>query len=59
MEAMKGCLARYSWIKEIEFREELPLTKVGKVAYRELEREEEERARATGQGGSSPAEAVA
>ena len=56
---MKGCLARYSWIKEIEFREELPLTKVGKVAYRELEREEEERARATGQGGSSPAEAVA
>lgn len=32
-------LARYSWPYEYEFREELPKTLVGKVNYKELERE--------------------
>ena len=34
-------IARYSMPYEIEYRETLPTTKVGKIAYRELEREEE------------------
>ena len=34
-------LARYAWPSELEFREELPKTLVGKVAYRQLEQEEE------------------
>ena len=34
-------IARYSMPYEIEYRETLPTTKVGKVAYRELEKEEE------------------
>lgn len=33
-------LARYSWIYEYEFREELPKTLVGKIAYTKLEEEE-------------------
>lgn len=43
MEDLEDRIARYAWPKEIEFRDELPLTKVGKIAYRELEREEAER----------------
>lgn len=36
-------IAKYAMPKEIEFRKELPKTLVGKVAYRELEKEEEEK----------------
>ena len=32
-------LARYSWPYEYEFRDKLPKTLVGKVAYKELEKE--------------------
>ena len=42
-ELMKYCkkhLAKYELPREIEFRDELPKTLVGKVAYRELEEEE-------------------
>ena len=34
-------IARYSMPYEFEYRETLPTTKVGKIAYRELEKEEE------------------
>ena len=34
-------IAKYAMPREIEFREELPKTLVGKVAYRVLEEEEE------------------
>ena len=36
----KKNIAKYSLPKEIEFRDELPKTLVGKVAYRVLEEEE-------------------
>ena len=36
-------IAKYAMPKEIEFRAELPKTLVGKVAYRKLEEEEEEK----------------
>lgn len=36
-------LAKYSWPYEYEFREELPKTLVGKVAYNELIKEEKEK----------------
>ena len=36
-------LARYAQPRELEFRKELPKTLVGKVAYRELEKEEAEK----------------
>ncbi|MBE7039625.1 MAG: long-chain fatty acid--CoA ligase [Ruminococcaceae bacterium] len=36
-------IAKYALPREYEFREELPKTLVGKVAYRELEREEEKK----------------
>ena len=36
----KKNIARYSLPKEYEYREHLPLTKVGKVAYTVLEKEE-------------------
>ena len=36
-------IAKYAMPYEIEFREELPKTLVGKVAYRVLEEEEAER----------------
>jgi len=36
----KKHVARYMMPYDIEFREELPLTKLGKIAYRELEEEE-------------------
>ena len=35
-------LAKYSWPYEYEFRDALPTTKVGKVAYKELEQEKSE-----------------
>lgn len=38
-------IAKYAMPKEIEFRDELPKTLVGKVAYRKLEEEEEARRR--------------
>lgn len=41
-------IARYSLPAEIEFRTELPLTLVGKVAYRKLEEEEEQKRRCGG-----------
>ncbi len=40
MEYAKKNIAKYSLPKEIEFRDELPKTLVGKVAYRVLEEEE-------------------
>jgi len=39
-------IAKYALPREYEFREELPKTLVGKVAYRELEKEEEEKRQA-------------
>ena len=36
-------IAKYAMPKEIEFRDELPKTLVGKVAYRKLEEEDAER----------------
>ena len=41
MEYCRKNIAKYAMPKEIEFREELPKTLVGKVAYRKLEEEEE------------------
>ena len=41
MEYCRKHIAKYAMPKEIEFREELPKTLVGKVAYRKLEEEEE------------------
>ena len=32
-------IAKYAMPKEIEFREELPTTNIGKIAYRQLEEE--------------------
>ena len=43
METLRMHLARYALPREIEFRKELPKTLVGKVAYRLLEQEEEEK----------------
>lgn len=39
----KRNMARYAVPKEIEYRESLPQTKLGKIAYRELEQEEKEK----------------
>jgi long-chain acyl-CoA synthetase len=39
MNLCRSYLAKWSTPKEIEFRNELPLTKVGKVAYTILEKE--------------------
>ena len=36
----KKNVARYAMPYDVEFRDELPLTMVGKVAYRQLEEEE-------------------
>ena len=41
-------LIKWSCPREVEFRESLPLTKVGKIAYTELEKEEIEKLRAAG-----------
>ena len=41
-------IAKYAMPREIEFREELPKTLVGKVAYRVLEEEEEARSKSAG-----------
>ena len=46
IENCKKNISRYGVPKEIEFRTELPKTLVGKVAYRELEKEEEEKQKA-------------
>ena len=43
MEYCRGHIARYALPYDIEFREELPKTLVGKVAYRKLEEEEAEK----------------
>ncbi len=43
LEYCKKNISRYGVPKEIEFRTELPKTLVGKVAYRQLEEEEEEK----------------
>lgn len=40
-------IAKYALPKEYEFRDSLPKTLVGKIAYRELEKEEEEKQQAT------------
>jgi long-chain acyl-CoA synthetase len=40
IEHCRGHLITWSIPAEIEFRESLPLTRVGKVAYSELEKEE-------------------
>ncbi|MBQ7200372.1 MAG: hypothetical protein IJS24_03270, partial [Eubacterium sp.] len=40
MSYCKKHLAKYELPREIEFRDELPKTLVGKVAYRQLEEEE-------------------
>ena len=42
MNALSLHIARYALPREIEFRRELPRTAIGKVAYRELEEEENE-----------------
>ena len=42
-------IAKYAMPKELEFRESLPKTLVGKVAYRQLEEEEEAKRRAGAQ----------
>ena len=44
MEQLRRHIAAYALPREIEFREELPKTLVGKVAYRLLEQEEEDAA---------------
>ncbi len=43
-EHCKKSIAAYAMPREFEFRSELPKTLVGKVAYRELEKEEEDKA---------------
>ena len=42
-------IAKYAMPKELEFRESLPKTLVGKVAYRQLEEEEEAKRKAAGE----------
>ena len=43
MDYCRERIAKYAMPKEIEFREELPKTLVGKVAYRVLQEEEEKK----------------
>ena len=43
MEYCRRHIAKYALPREIEFRDELPKTLVGKVAYRKLEEEEAEK----------------
>ena len=43
MEQLRLHIAKYALPREIEFRAELPRTLVGKVAFRQLEQEEEEK----------------
>ncbi|MGI5888181.1 MAG: class I adenylate-forming enzyme family protein [Oscillospiraceae bacterium] len=45
MQYCRKNIAKYALPREIEFRTELPKTLVGKVAYRKLEEEEEEKSR--------------
>ena len=44
MEYCRKNIAKYALPREIEFREELPMTNIGKIAYRELEKEEADKA---------------
>ena len=46
LEHCKKRIAKYALPREIEFRDALPKTLVGKVAYTVLEKEEEEKATA-------------
>ena len=43
MEQLRLHIAKYALPREIEFRTELPKTLVGKVSFRQLEQEEEEK----------------
>ncbi len=45
-------IAKYAMPKELEFRDTLPKTLVGKVAYRKLEEEEEARRKETSENGN-------
>jgi len=47
---LRRSIAAYALPREIEFRQELPRTLVGKVAYRILE--EEEQKKSAGKGGA-------
>ena len=47
MDYARKHIAKYAMPYDIEFRQELPLTLVGKVAYRKLEQEEEEKIKIT------------
>lgn len=49
VEHCRGTLIKWSCPREIEFREELPKTLVGKVSFRALEEEELERLRTAGE----------
>ena len=42
-ELVENKIAKYSWPYEYEFRDELPKTLVGKVAFKELMKEEQEK----------------
>jgi len=46
IEHCKKNIAKYAMPSEFEYRKELPRTLVGKVAYLELEKEEQEKAKA-------------
>ena len=46
-------IAKYAMPYEIEFRDQLPKTLVGKVAYRVLEEEEITRLQAAGEAGEA------
>ncbi len=48
MDYCRKNIAKYALPREIEFRESLPTTLVGKVAYRKLEEEEENKKQAVG-----------
>ena len=46
MEQLRLHIARYALPRDIEFRSELPKTLVGKVSFRQLEQEEEQKEKA-------------
>ena len=50
MDYCRRHIAKYAMPYDIEFREDMPKTLVGKVAYRQLEEEEAEKRRAAGEG---------
>ncbi|MBQ1344072.1 MAG: AMP-binding protein [Firmicutes bacterium] len=59
MEYARRHIARYALPYDIEFRDSLPRTLVGKVAYRQLEEEEAERRRQAAPGEPVPEQAAA